>query len=1494
MRKRNGNKITGSIKRISAFALAAVVVFAAIPLSALTAEAETKEGSSDVYRENGSEKKDRELEFTDKQLKDVVCLDKEMLRLDFSVKVRDGSQAAVIYSVENDSANDSIPVSDIAAIDKDGILMVKNVGIIKVTAEVLEDDVYKEASVSFQMSIVNNEEKLISEFEKDTVDYILGTNELDEDRYIISDQQTEKIYKSSDMGSIIYSAEPGNETMEALQGEGYKDVTVGSIGLSIDESSGMLTVTDTDKLIEAYEKTKEADGCFEIKVKAEKTADIRSSESSGREATVFGTDEAYYTARVLIPDEADVLSITDPDGNGIKDLQGWITKSIIVAPKDGDNYLISETIGKGSFCGSLKLGDTHKDQGEKNRVFYLRNKKSGAISRAVINDLKIDTVKPEIESVTYSKDDVQKSIFASYEDRVNVTVNGKDTGSGIDFFSMYYINEDGSRCLLKDKIKAVKDDNGMYSACIELPEGNTEEWKGNLAITAVDAAGLVSEEKTDTDNLFVADNTAPVVSAEYKAENGSVYIKESDERKTFYYNGNIKAELMVEEDNFDPDAIDVLISKDEKADRQSVVWKRNDTQESGRSDSYAAEFIIEEEGSYRVSMKGADLAGNSMEHYESDSLVIDKTAPVINAEFESVGGVLREDTGNKYFNSDVTAVFTVKEKNFYKDGFDLNIYKNGNKIESPNIEWSDETNDIHIGRCIISAENNDGSYVFDVSCCDLSQNTGSYNSSEDGEYADIIIDTTAPVINISYDISSGNTDTDFEGYEREYFDATRTAEVTVIEENFDKELVSFFISSRNVKGEDIGERYSLSEWTDNGNKHTLTIIYPGDANYTFDVDKCTDMAGNDAAYKRTDRFTVDKTPPENTGMSFSTGVLDTVISGIPYCFYRTNMRVNISAHDDVSGVRSFKYSCLKAAGAGGANTELKERTIDRERIVYSDGGAAAEVSFDIPGDIDVSDSQFNGTVRFSATDRAGNSSAETSDQKRIVVDSISPVSAVTFNSPVQTSDGVSYYDGAINADIRINEANFFAEDVNIKVLKDGEEYKISPLWTEQGADIHIGSFSITEDGEYIIKISYTDKSTNQMAEYTSQKMIIDTKINAPVILINEEEANGKAFRDKVVPHVSFSDENFEDYTIKLTRTRRNEKNTDVTNLFTDTNMTLNDRGGEGVFDVFEMKPDADGIYEMTVKITDKAGNEAENNITFTVNRYGSVYVYGEYLTELTADGGAYVREVSKDLTLTEYNPSRLVEGSLMPEVTRDGKPVEGIDIVVSPKINDKVKVSDCGWYQYGYRISKDNFVSDGVYKIDISSKDAAGNSSDTSDREDQGILFRVDSMPPEISSIAGLEESIINKHEARVIYRVFDSIALDSISLFIDGEEIERINDFGNDGNNYEGAFVLSESDSEHSVRLVVSDKAGNITDTASDGFREACAYRFNDRVTVSTDLFIRTTALIKENIVLVACITSAAAAFVIAAFAFGLNKNRNDHGNSHRNSHRTGRGNDQ
>ena len=178
------------------------------------------------------------------------------------------------------------------------------------------------------------------------------------------------------------------------------------------------------------------------------------------------------------------------------------------------------------------------------------------------------------------------------------------------------------------------------------------------------------------------------------------------------------------------------------------------------------------------------------------------------------------------------------------------------------------------------------------------------------------------------------------------------------------------------------------------------------------------------------------------------------------------------------------------------------------------------------------------------------------------------------------------------------------------------------------------------------------------------------------------------------------------------------------------------------------------------------------------------------------------------------------------------------DYETSQQMNDQVSVGSSGWYQYEYKIDKDNFGSDGIYKIAVSSKDATGNSPETANYKDKNILFRVDSTPPEIESITGFEENIINAQDVTAKYVVYDTIGLASVKTYVDGKEVETVTDFKEDLNNYDGSFKVSEKKSAQTVRLVVEDLAGNVTDTDSDQFESA--FDFNRSVTVSTDFFVR------------------------------------------------------
>lgn len=828
-------------------------------------------------------------------------------------------------------------------------------------------------------------------------------------------------------------------------------------------------------------------------------------------------------------------------------------------------------------------------------------------------------------------------------------------------------------------------------------------------------------------------------------------------------------------------------------------------------------------------------------------IVVDTIAPTMTVEYSDASnqvGTTLYYGNDKSGKAEIT--FKVTEANFFAEDVVVKVSKNGATAYAVTPAWTDVDADTHIGSYTISG---DGHYIVSVEYKDRSNNEMTTYQSDM-----ITIDTIKPQVNVTYQNTAKiATLKDSEGADRDYFNKTQTAVVTINEHNFDSNDVKFNIVGKDVAGNmrNISDLISMSSWRTNGDVHSITITYSGDANYTFDVDY-SDLAKNAAEDYVADHFTVDTVAPRITGVSYSTSVLETVLSSVSFGFYNAKMTVTVTAEDDTAGIHQFNYSYLTAAGVSSVNAQLLDQVIDEAGIKYSDGGRTATMTFEIPKMALGSDNQFNGTVKFDATDRSDNK-VEQSENKRIVVDNIAPTATVSYNEPVNTQNGISYYDGNINGTITINEANFYAEDVSVMVSRDGGAAQtLATSWSDSSVDTHIGSFTLTDDADYIVTINYRDKSGNTMTEYQSSQMTIDTKIEEPTYSINgvaKSGDDGGAYKDEANISFNFEDQNFDTQTVKLVRTRFNETK-DVTADFV--KVGLNEKGGSGSFDVAK-KVDNDGIYVLTVTMTDKAGHSTESHIKFTINRYGSVYEYSDYLTSLIKDGGQYIAKngdaaITDDLVITEYNADRIVKGSLKIVITRDGETID-TKFTASPEASDNTAIGSSGWYQYVYTISKENFTEDGVYNITITSEDATGNTSTSvpdnsvaanGEKILDVMTFTVDTTAPEIRNIVGLDKKIVNAQEQDVKYTIVDVGGLKQIEVIVNGQTADTITDFGDDLNSYAGTFTLSESNEAQTVQLKVTDLAGNVTDTASDDFNPGERFVFNDVITVSTNFFVR------------------------------------------------------
>ncbi|MDO4261672.1 MAG: hypothetical protein Q4C82_06305 [Eubacteriales bacterium] len=130
---------------------------------------------------------------------------------------------------------------------------------------------------------------------------------------------------------------------------------------------------------------------------------------------------------------------------------------------------------------------------------------------------------------------------------------------------------------------------------------------------------------------------------------------------------------------------------------------------------------------------------------------------------------------------------------------------------------------------------------------DMEDNAGHTEHAEQSFH----IDTTAPVVTVEYDLE--------EPVNGRFYAEPRTAVVAIRERNLDPDDVEFLVTGTDGAAPRIGAFESRGEGDDT--RYECRVVFSEDGDYTFSV-RVQDKAGNWADYDRTDRFTIDRTPPE--------------------------------------------------------------------------------------------------------------------------------------------------------------------------------------------------------------------------------------------------------------------------------------------------------------------------------------------------------------------------------------------------------------------------------------------------------------------------------------------------------------------------------------------------------------------------------------------------------------------------------------------------------
>ena len=637
------------------------------------------------------------------------------------------------------------------------------------------------------------------------------------------------------------------------------------------------------------------------------------------------------------------------------------------------------------------------------------------------------------------------NIFKNADYQINL--NGKDDTSGVKLIEYIYPKE------AFDCEKDVKEATGWEPCVSGNPNAGNESLSGTFSVSP-NKQFVVYERITDyaghvtyryPKNGLVADNSDPVVTI--------TELNKSDARNGIYNEAihlRIRAEDPITEDTYSGLGhvwYEVTVSGNTEYYEDIAVLPEVEESERYQSEDkrvFTRDIVIPLDDRYNsndieVQAHAEDFSSN-VGHSEVTKLKMDKTAPTIDVQYD-----LNSPLNDRYYNATRTATVTVTERNFDPSAMRFSITNTDGT--QPSISgWSHSANagvsDSATHTCTVTFAA-DGDYTFTLNTTDLAGNASNYTRVDE-----FTIDQTDPTIQVSYD---NNNDA-----EPGYFNADRTATITVNEHNFNASEVNTMITAA-LQGRGVATP-GLGGWSTRGDVHTASVTFSADADYTFDVDY-TDLAGNAAADYAQDSFTIDQTEPEVEFFDIEdkSANNDVVAPGVNYSdvnYTENGVEIILTGakHDDVA-MDGSRSSIPNGQSIKMADFERTKETDD----LY--------------------------TLKASITDRAGNKTEES------VMFSVNRFGSVYILSE-DTQDLVDNYYTNEEQDLVVTEINVdtlvfngisYGRDGELVSLESGEDYSVKESGDEASwkqYQYRINKENFEEEGSYTVTIDSEDRATN--------------------------------------------------------------------------------------------------------------------------------------------------------------------------------------------------------------------------------------------------------------------------------------------------------------------------------------------------------------------------------------------------------------------------------